>query len=49
MSKLETNGFNPRTLMKTLRVTLDRNDWIQRKYQTNKDGIISRITKYGNT
>ena len=49
MSKLETNGFNPRTLMKTLRVTLDRNDWIQRKYQTNKDGIISLITKYGNT
>ena len=48
MSKLETNGFNPRTPMKTLRVTLDRNNWIQRKYQTNKDDIISMILKYGN-
>ena len=49
MSKLETNGFNHRTLMKTLRVTLDKNNWIQRKYKTNKDGIISLITKHGNT
>ena len=44
IKKLQTNGFNHRTLMKTICITLDKNGWISRKYKCNKDGIIKHIT-----
>jgi len=48
MKKLQTNGFNHRSLMKTLRITLDKNRWILKKYKCNRDGILKVIANCGN-